>query len=152
MFLGFFISTISNSEETAIGFLPILVLPQLLLSRVASNIRGSDNSFGAITTIFSNTEDYLNKGIFGWLLELVSCFTYSRPASDLFRRTNLLSIDTMVDLIHILFLLFGTLTLLIIVFNNKERDWIEEKKRSIIKDFGIFLKDKVLYIYNKMKA
>jgi len=152
MFLGFFISTISNSEETAIGFLPILVLPQLLLSKVASNIRGSDNSFGAITTIFSNNEDYLNKGIFGWLLEFVSCFTYSRPASDLFRRTNLLSIDTMVDLIHILFLLFGTLTLLIIVFNNKERDWIEEKKRSIIKDFGIFLKDKVLYIYNKMKA
>ncbi len=131
LLLGFIISTLANSEETAIAVVPILVLPQLLLSTIAAGLKESrDGSLSSVAVILNGTEDS-TRGFCGWLLELFSLAIYSRPSFSLFKTHSSSKNPVLiysVDWVHLLFLLFFTASLLAIIFQIKEKHWIDGRE------------------------
>ena len=67
----------------------------------------------------------------GWLLELLSLPMYSRPSLSLLQAVRPdqspvhIGIVALVDWLHMLFLLLVTVTLLLMTFRWRERQWLE---------------------------
>jgi hypothetical protein len=132
LLLGLTISTISKSQQAAIGLLPIVILPQLLLTGVATGLaNGRDGSFRSLVQVFSTLEQS-TRGLPGWLLEVLSMAMYSRPAVSLFRTTSPAQVSVPMflvaaaDWLHLLFLLFATAALLVRVFYNRQQRWLAD--------------------------
>jgi len=131
MFLGLLISTLAPSEEVAVAMLPLVILPQLLLTGVATNfevpIKGGH--FNSLAVLFSS-QAYPARGFTGWLLELTSLFTYSRPALVFLLQFNRddptrTALAAVIDLSHLLFLLLLTATVLVVLFFRRDKLWME---------------------------
>jgi hypothetical protein len=131
MLLGLLVSTLANTQETAIAALPLIVLPQLLLTGVATGLTDSrDASFGPLVLLGARASE-TSRGPKGWLLEVVSMPMYSRPALSLLREVRQdqapvpLSVVRLVDTLHMLLLLLVTATFLVAAFRWRERQWLE---------------------------
>lgn len=132
MLLGLAISTLSPTEEVAVAVLPLVVLPQLLLTGAAAGVLTEPGGwFRPLVHVVESVQD-TDRGIGGWCLEIGSLFTYSRPASVFFLnyRTGLETRSTpgvvaAVNWAHLLFLVLATATALLGVFRWRERRWLE---------------------------
>jgi hypothetical protein len=132
MLLGLLVSTLANSQEAAVATLPLIILPQLLLTGVATGMDSSqDGSFRSLVVLISQAGK-ASRGIMGWLAELASMPTYSRPAVSLLQRLNAGQVTlspgvvVLVDWLHLLFLLLLTATMLVLAFRWRERSWLKE--------------------------
>lgn len=130
MTLGLLVSTLSNSQETAVASLPMILLPQLLLSGVATGLNDSRDGFFRSLVILVQTAAQSSRQVAGWFLELVSLLTYSRPALCLFQqvRGDQVTVNpaliALVDWVHLILLLLLTATGLLAVFHWRQRSWL----------------------------
>jgi heme ABC exporter ATP-binding subunit CcmA len=132
MFLGLLVSALAPTEEVAVAVLPLVVLPQLLLSAVASNLYWEKGGFFAPLPVLLENASEGGRGAAGWALEVASLFTYSRPALAFFlnfedrpseRAAGLVEV---VNWAHLLALLLASATAFVAVFLARERRWLEE--------------------------
>jgi hypothetical protein len=137
MLLGLLVSTLAPTEEVAVAVLPLVVLPQLLLTAVAAHL--IPNVPGGWFTSLDVLIDQAGHparaelGLGGWLLELLSLGTYSRPALVFFLefnendRTSALGprAGEVVKWAHLLVMLLATATAFVAVFLRRERRWLE---------------------------
>jgi len=131
MLLGLLISTLAPTEEVAVAVLPLVVLPQLLLSAVATDLFWTQGGYFASLPIVLERAPMRGE-VLGWLLEVLSFFTYSRPALVFF-----LTFDPnpgtrvdpklaeVVNWAHLLFMLLATATVFVAIFLKRERRWLE---------------------------
>jgi heme ABC exporter ATP-binding subunit CcmA len=138
MFLGVLISTLATTEEVAVAVLPLLILPQLLLTGIATNTaRDGDGYFESLPVMLKRM-DKDSRTPAGWACEGVSLATYSRPALVLLKftpesetRPGSPAADAeartrrIVDWSHLLLLLLLTATAFVMVFVQRERRWLE---------------------------
>jgi ABC-type multidrug transport system ATPase subunit/ABC-type multidrug transport system permease subunit len=127
LLLGLLISTLANSEEAAVAALPLVVLPQLLLSGVVTGLGSDrDGSFRSLVLLVGRA-GAVSRGFTAWLLELLSLLTYSRPATVLLQegRGSPGVLARVVDILHLLVLLLVTGSALVLTFRRRERRWIE---------------------------
>ena len=133
MVLGLLVSTLSNSEESAVACLPLLVLPQILLSGVATGLDSSrTGAFRSLVLLVTKTgKEEEARGFLGWVQELASLPMYSRPASALFQKVPEGNdvppewVFLFEDWTHAALLLVGTGVALLAVFSWRERSWLE---------------------------
>jgi hypothetical protein len=135
MFLGLLISTVVNSQEAAVAALPMIVLPQLLLTGVVTGLTADSSrngSFDSLVLMMRKSGEEPSRGAKGWVLEVASLPTYTRPAMALLREPSVhdpvasRGVVALVDWLHALLLLAGTATLLVAVFRLRERRWLEQ--------------------------
>ena len=119
MFLGLSISALAPSQESAVASLPLVVLPQMLLTRTAT---GLSENFQPLVKLVGE----LPHSAWRWTLEFVSLFTYTRPSLSLLDADREFDSVAFVEWLHLLFLLLLTLTFLVAVFRFRERRWLEE--------------------------
>jgi hypothetical protein len=132
MLLGLLISSLARTEEVAVAFLPLVILPQLLLSGVASDLlREQAGYFNSLPVLIRLTGEGA-RGLAGWALEAASLFTYSRPALVFFlnfedRPQPPPDPDwvAVINWAHLLVLLLATATAFVAVFGRQERRWLE---------------------------
>jgi hypothetical protein len=132
MLLGLLVSTLANSQETAVAALPLIVLPQLLLTGVATGMDSSqDGKFRSLVLLVSEASK-ASRGLMDWVLELASMPTYSRPAVSLLLDVEVKQMTTqqvvmiVADGLHLLFLLLVTASMLALAFSWRERFWLKE--------------------------
>lgn len=132
MLLGLLVSTLSNSQETAVAFLPLIILPQLLLTgEVTKLVTEKDGSFQSLVILFSKMHES-TRGFMRWVAEIASLPTYSRPALTLLQKV--LPADSpwppetvyCFDGLHLLALFMVTAVLLLLAFHWRERQWLKE--------------------------
>jgi hypothetical protein len=137
MLLGLIVSTLSTSQEVAVATLPLIVLPQLLLTKVASGLVGGiapRGWFDSLAVLVGGTEDpqSVARGSVGWAVELLSLLTYSRPALVFLldfpgehpSRTSAFWLAC-VNVSHLSFAVVATLAVLVFGFRFQERRWLE---------------------------
>ncbi|HYT88666.1 MAG TPA: heme ABC exporter ATP-binding protein CcmA [Gemmataceae bacterium] len=136
MFLGLLISTLAPTEEAAVAMLPLVVLPQLLLTGVASNRVWDDGGYFHSLPVLIVDAGETDRGAAGWALEGASMMTYSRPALVFFlhypenvRKGPLSGLNptwvAVVNWAHLLFMLLATATAFVAFFLRRERRWLE---------------------------
>jgi ABC-type multidrug transport system ATPase subunit len=122
--LGLLASTLAKSEEAAVAALPLLIMPQILISAVA--VGCSEDDFGKARAfkplVMSLTDGLPPKGGIGCLLDDISMLCYSRPASLVLDIRNG-SMTWPGDLIHLLILLMLTWAVVYIAFRLNEEKW-----------------------------
>jgi ABC-type multidrug transport system ATPase subunit len=134
MVLGLLISTLASSQEAAVALLPLLVLPQLLLTGVATGFHahtGGNGSFGPLLQLVEKAGGNPPRGVKGWAVELASLPLYSRPATALLSEgrpatTTPRRVGVLVDWLHLLFLLALTSALLVLVLRWREGQWLRQ--------------------------
>lgn len=134
MFLGLLISTLAPSQEVAVAVLPLVVLPQLLFTGVATNMHETGaGAFNSLDTVIANTP-VSRRGVLAWLLEITSLAAYTRPAlvflmTFTYRQGEVPpgGLSNVVTALHLTFLLVSTLTMLCLVFRRQDRRWMEER-------------------------
>jgi ABC-type multidrug transport system ATPase subunit len=131
--LGLTISAVSKTEEQAVLFLPLLILPQLLISKIASN-HSSDPILGPLASLFTTTSDS-SRNICSWFMEVAAIFLYSRPAYALLLKPAE-NVDPtwsqLIDWGHLLLLCFGTLLFAAWYFNRDADSRSHKKHGSLI--------------------
>jgi ABC-type multidrug transport system ATPase subunit len=132
MMLGLLISTLAPTEEVAVAILPLVVLPQLLLSAVATNMFDMQGGwFNALDVLVSQAASgRFPRRFSGWCLELASLLTYSRPALTIlldFKEESPLGWfwGGVVKWAHLLFMMLATATAFVALFLRRERRWLE---------------------------
>jgi hypothetical protein len=126
------VSTLADTEDAAVAALPLIILPQLLLSGVVTGLDSArDGSFRSLVLLVDRAGES-SRGVVGWVLELLSLATYSRPATALLQdlRADQTPIPVagvrVVDGLHLLLLLLVTAAALVAVFRRRERGWLEK--------------------------
>lgn len=121
--LGLLVSSHVNSEETALAALPMLIMPQLLLSAVASGYflqdYDSERAFKPIATMVTDGQGY--SSYTEGLVESLSLLCLSRPATLLCATTR--SGIWMGDGCHLVILLCGTWAAAYASFLRREQEW-----------------------------
>ena len=129
--LGLLASTLSRTSAAAVAALPLLVLPQLLLSAVGNGTQQDVFSRSGSPEPYRPLAAKLTAE--GWLsplesgLDLLSLGVYTRPAAALsieaaaLRGRRWMSV---LDAAHLLVLLLGTCTLLLQAFRRGEERWL----------------------------
>ena len=132
LLLGLLVSTLASSEEAAIASLPLIILPQLLLSGVVTGLDSAhDGSFRSLVLLVSKAGE-TSRGFVGWVLELLSLLTYSHPAMALLQevapdQTSVpRAVVRMTDGLHLLLALVATGTMLVVLFRLRESRWLEK--------------------------
>ncbi len=133
MMLGLLISTLASTEEVAVAALPLIVLPQLLLSAVGTDLLWHKHGHFQSLPVLMEKADQAHRGTVGWLLEGASLLTYSRPALVFFltyedEKDKILATQSMINVVnwsHLLLLLLATATTFLIVFLRREQRWLE---------------------------
>jgi len=132
--LGLLVSAHSKSQESALAWLPLIILPQLLLSGVATGLEsGSDRTgaFRSLVVLVEHSDDE-PRATKGWLLEGASMFTYSRPAQALLQKPPASASDSykiliwFVDTLHLLLLTILTAAALVASFQRREPSWRDQ--------------------------
>lgn len=133
--LGIFVSAIVRTEEAAIAALPLLILPQLLLSTVAIGDASQDYSEAKvfrplIACINRTTKDDALASKPGWAQTAVQClsmFCLSRPATiaaefpdNVDGRPRWICFG---DFCHLLVLVLGAWTIAYVAFRRAEQRW-----------------------------
>jgi hypothetical protein len=117
-------STLARSEEAAVAALPLLIMPQILISAVA--VGCSDEGFNKERAfkplVMSLTDGLPPKGVVGRLLDDISMLCYSRPASLVLDIRNGPT-AWIGDLMHLLILLILTWVAVYIAFRLNEEKW-----------------------------
>ena len=126
MLLGLLISALSPTQEVAVAALPVVVLPQLLLSGPGSERQWAGLGYFNSLPILLDKAGAETRGIAGWMLEVASLFTYSRPALVFFLNFDEKPTMGVVDWSHLLLLLLVTATAFVAIFLKRERRWLEE--------------------------
>ena len=126
--LGLLASTLARSEEAAVAALPLLIMPQLLISAVAVGCSGElFNKHRAFKPlVMSLTDGMPPKGVVGRLLDDVSLLCYSRPASLVLDAPSAPGYGRMTwvgDLMHLFLLLIVTWVAVYIAFRLTEEKW-----------------------------
>jgi hypothetical protein len=132
MMLGLLISSLAATEEVAVAVLPLIVLPQLLLSGLATDQFWKKGGwFNSLDVLIANAGN-AERGFSGWLLEISSFLTYSRPALTFFLDFDADDVSPLgsffgglVKCVHLLFMLLVTATVFVAVFLRRERGWLE---------------------------
>jgi len=122
--LGLLVSTLARSEESAVAVLPLLILPQLLISSVATGTQ--DAKQRPFQPLAVTPENFRQLGPPAVLIDVLSMGCLSRPAAlvagppagDGSGRT------WVGDLCHLMILLLGTWTLVFLAFQRAERRWL----------------------------
>jgi ABC-type multidrug transport system permease subunit len=130
LLLGLLVSTLADTEDAAVAALPLIILPQLLLSGVVTGLDSArDGSFRSLVLLVNRAGES-SRGFTGWVLELLSLVTYSRPATVLLQdvRGDQTPISTVgvhvIDGLHLLLLLLVTAAMLVAAFRVRERGWL----------------------------
>jgi hypothetical protein len=133
MFLGLLISTVAPSEEAAVAVLPLIVLPQLLLTAVSSNLTKKPGGyFHSLVVLFDKGAEG-GRGVVGWLMEGLSLLTYSRPALVFFLDFHANDapkdgkvVCNIINWSHVFLMLLATVTVFVALFYRRERRWLEQ--------------------------
>lgn len=133
--IGLLLSTIVRTEEQAVAALPLLIMPQILISAIAT---------GQVVDVFYRGPKYLQEhsgglpflplaiklrhphwdSVIDCFLDFLSLGCLSRPASLLVNRPSAASELTLVlDFAHLCILILGTWIVTIYVFRREERKW-----------------------------
>lgn len=132
MLLGLVVSTLAPSQEAAVAAVPLLVLPQLLLTGVATGLTKEGTYFRPLVFLLPGSTSEGSIPGWGWLLTMTSLFTYSRPAMAMLERplpnerTMPQPIVVVADFLHLLALLLLTASVLVACFYHRERRWQEQ--------------------------
>lgn len=127
--LGLLASAMVRTEEAAVAILPLLIMPQLLLSAVAIGqvneaFTEPDRAFKPLVLSFTLGRDLPNSGE---IIERMSLLCYSRPAANLLEVPGVKGFSDryrVADLCHLLLLLLITWTLTYLMFCRAERRWL----------------------------
>lgn len=126
--LGLLASTLARSEEAAVAALPLLIMPQILISAVAvgcsEELFTKPRAFKPL--VMSLTDGTPPQGVVGRLLDGVSMLCYSRPASLVLDAPNAPGYGRTTwvgDLMHLLILLILTWVAVYVAFRLNEEKW-----------------------------
>lgn len=126
--LGLLASTLARSEEAAVAALPLLIMPQILISAVAvgcsEELFTKPRAFKPL--VMSLTDGTPPRGAVGRLLDDVSMLCYSRPASLVLDAPNAPGYGRTTwvgDLMHLLILLMLTWVAVYVAFRLNEEKW-----------------------------
>ena len=128
MFLGLTVSSFFHTEEAAVAVLPLLLLPQLLLTGIASRLDSDqDGSFRSLIVWQQKASARTGFPARWTALEVVSLATLSRPAMVLLQKVppKLARRATVFNWLHQAMMVLVTLTALLIVFHRTDRKWLE---------------------------
>jgi hypothetical protein len=126
--LGLLVSTLARTEETAVAALPLLILPQLLLSVVATGMQGrryeEQRPFRPLMVTLTSHHELSPQAA---LVDLMSMACLSRPATLAAEAPQLRGYGRALwlgDMCHLLILVLGTWTLLFLAFGRAEHRWL----------------------------
>jgi hypothetical protein len=132
MLLGLVISTLAPTQEVAVAVLPLVILPQLLLTGLATDLFIKPGGWFNALDILIDKASSVTRGAAGWLLEGLSLATYSRPAlvfflefSDNDRSRLSPPWGDVVRWSHLVLMLLLTGTVFVAVFLRRERGWLQ---------------------------
>ena len=123
--LGLLASTLARSEEAAVAALPLLIMPQILISALACGCSGGYDSARAFKPLVLSLSGEAAPETAGRILDDISFLCYSRPAS------LMLELQTnsdrqwiwLGDFLHLVILLVLTWAALYIAFRLNEEKW-----------------------------
>lgn len=141
--VGMLVSTLSRTEETAVAALPIVILPQILLSAVAAGDVNQPFSDPRICRPIVVTlrpglgesraqggekqhSEFWELGWAGTLTDVLSMFCYSRPALLVLQHPQVKGYSAniwLADLFHLMLLLFATYAAMWKLFLLYESRW-----------------------------
>jgi ABC-type multidrug transport system ATPase subunit len=133
--LGLLVSTLAKTEEAAIAALPLLIMPQILLSVVAvgeANVpHTKERAFRPLVVTLCSPGSDVDTGqsklpATGVLVDVVSLVCYSRPATLLLESPSISGFGWLVgfvDFCHLTILLLGTWTVLYWAYLRAEEKW-----------------------------
>jgi hypothetical protein len=127
MLLGLMVSSLAATEEVAVAWLPVIVLPQLLLTGVATGLSSRrDGRFESLVLMVAKAND-VTRNAADWFLEAISMMTFSRPAICLLKATDGEGVSRhfahFVDWLHLALLLLFAASGLSICFTKAEIRW-----------------------------
>jgi hypothetical protein len=137
LLLGLTVSALANSEEVAVAWLPVIVLPQLLLTAAATGLDEQSPQSGHFRPLpllaRQVWRDWNQPGearvLSEYVLDVASLLLYSRPAVSVLHRRGIDRASfarwQWTDLTHALVLLAGTAGLLALVFARQQKRWLE---------------------------
>jgi hypothetical protein len=118
-------STIARTEEFAVALLPLLIMPQILLSPLGTGeVSNSYNQPRAFKPIIVGLGSVDSKA--GRFVDCLSLLCYSRPAGLLLELPEVKGYSRWIwmgDLCHLMILLLGTCLLTYGVFVTVEQTW-----------------------------
>ena len=126
--LGLLASTLARTEEAAVAVLPLLIMPQLLLSAVAAGVHGmpytEGRPFRPLVVSILKARDLNKTAAF---VDLISMACPSRAAALAAEAPPVRGFSRWIwvgDLSHLLILVLGTWSLLFLAFRSEERRWL----------------------------
>lgn len=126
--LGLLTSTLVRTEEAAVALLPLLIMPQLLLSVVATGMQSrrydEARPFRPLVVTLRGDHDLPGPAV---LVDTLSMACLSRPAVLVAEAPKVRGYGAWVwlgDLCHLLVLLLATWTLVILAFHRAEQRWL----------------------------
>ena len=128
--LGLLVSALARSSASAVAVLPLLILPQLLVSAVGAT-KLEEVFFDNWTVPYRPLAEKLGSdewlGPWQQVLDLLSMVCYSRPAAVLAFRPSYMDgrgPELVLDAAHLLILLLGTFAALWWAFRRGEERWL----------------------------
>ncbi len=130
LLLGLLVSTLARTQEAAVAALPLLVLPQLLLSGVATNLEEKEKGrLGSLVVLVNRVrpEHELTRPAREVAVEATSLLTYSRPGVVLLHRppARWRRAAQVVAWLHQTLVVLITASGLLAAFYWTERGWLE---------------------------
>jgi ABC-type multidrug transport system ATPase subunit len=123
--LGLLASTLARSEEAAVAALPLLIMPQILISAVACGCSGGYETARAFKPIVLSLTGDPASSVAGRTLDGVSFLCYSRPASLMleYQSAEKYRWLWLGDGLHLLILLMLTWVAVYVAFRLNEEKW-----------------------------
>lgn len=126
--LGLLVSAVARSEEAAVAVLPLLIMPQLLLSAVATGQTGRPyheaRPFRPLAVTLRDEQSY--RSPVEAAVDVASMFCFSRPGTLLAESPSVKSYSRWIwlaDLCHLLILVFVALIASFVTFKNIQNQW-----------------------------
>ena len=126
--MGLLTSTLVRTEAAAVAALPLLIMPQLLLSAVAAGVHNdsytAERPLRPLAVTFTGDRPLRGPAA---VIDVLSLPCLSRPAALVAERkavSGYASNAWVADLCHLLILLLATWTSLVVAFQRAERSWI----------------------------
>lgn len=126
--LGLLASTLARTEESAVAALPLLILPQLLLSAVATGTQDEPYTrprpFRPLVVTLTSRQELRAPAV---VVDAISMGCLSRPAALVAESPAVRGYGGGIwvgDLCHLLILLLGTWMVLFLAFGRAERRWL----------------------------
>ena len=126
--LGFFVSTVVRTEEAAVASLPLLIMPQLLLSAVASGVQimryDEPRPFRPLIVALHEGRGLPGPAL---LVDILSMACLSRPAVLVIESPRVPGYGDWTwlgDLCHLLILLMLIWTIAFLAFQRAEQRWL----------------------------